>query len=203
MDVYTYRREIWWVNWLFPGMGSTVEKEGAFPSEFSLHPTQTFASPGRSWTSPQGATHYSLLDVPFWNRWWQMHPVLVLLVFQIHHPDTHLLSSYELQVSPSIQRGGIGKTLVGCLYNIARQWEMRKIVLTALKGENAAVSLGLAHTQSLFGREPSCILILQGCGVGTISHLYVRRANCLHEASSRTKKGWIMVIHSISHGPIR
>jgi hypothetical protein len=93
-------------------------------------------------------------------------------------------------VSQSVQRGGMGKALMGCLGDIARRWKMLKVVLTVLKGENVSVSLqvGLFHTQSLFGREPSCILILQCHGVGTVSHLYVRSANCLHEASKSKRK---------------
>jgi hypothetical protein len=107
--------------------------------------------------------------------------------FQIRHIPPGaliLLSSYELQVSQSVQRGGMGKTLIGCLYDIARRWDMRKVMLTVFKGENASVSLGLSRTQRLFGREPSCILILQSYGVGTISHRYARNANHLHEAST-------------------
>jgi GNAT superfamily N-acetyltransferase len=85
--------------------------------------------------------------------------------------STHLLCSYELQVSQSAQRGGMGKTLMGCLYDIARRWNMRKVMLTVFKGENVSVSLGRSRTQRLFGRKPSCILILQGYGVGTIFSL--------------------------------
>jgi GNAT superfamily N-acetyltransferase len=55
---------------------------------------------------------------------------------------THLLYSYELQVSQSAQRGGMGKTLMGCLYDIARRWNIRKVMLTVFKGENVSVSLG-------------------------------------------------------------
>jgi len=83
--------------------------------------------------------------------------------------STHLLHSYELQVSQSAQRGGIGKTLMGCLCDIARRWNMRKVMLTVFKGENVSVSLGLSLTQRLFGRKPSCILILQGYGVRRFS----------------------------------
>jgi hypothetical protein len=85
--------------------------------------------------------------------------------------STHILYSYELQVSQSAQRGGMGKTLVGCLYDIARRWNMRKVMLTVFKGENVSVSLGLCRTQRLCGRKPSCNLILQGYGVGTILSL--------------------------------
>jgi GNAT superfamily N-acetyltransferase len=85
--------------------------------------------------------------------------------------STHLLCSYELQVSQSAQRGGMGKTLMECLYDIARRWNMRKVMLTVFKGENVSASLALSRTQRLFGRKPSCILILQGYGVGTIFSL--------------------------------
>jgi hypothetical protein len=64
---------------------------------------------------------------------------------------------------------------------------MQKVVLTVLKGKNALASLGLFHAQSLFGREPSCMLILQGYGVGMISHRYMQSANCLHEVSTMSQ----------------
>jgi GNAT superfamily N-acetyltransferase len=49
--------------------------------------------------------------------------------------------SYELQVSQSAQRGGIGKTLMGCLYNIAREWKMQKVMLTVFKGDYTWMSI--------------------------------------------------------------
>ena len=64
---------------------------------------------------------------------------------------THLLSSYELQVSPSVQGCGIGKTLLRCLDGIAQQWKMQKIVLTVLHGKNACFELD--HTQNLYFTE--------------------------------------------------
>jgi hypothetical protein len=82
---------------------------------------------------------------------------------------THLLWSYELQVSQSAQRGGMGKTLMGCLCDIARRWNMQKVMLTVFKGENVSASLwDFFILKRLFGRKPSCILILQGYRVGTI-----------------------------------
>jgi len=33
------------------------------------------------------------------------------------------------------RRGGIGKTLMQCLCNIAREWNMQKVMLTVFKGE--------------------------------------------------------------------
>jgi hypothetical protein len=52
----------------------------------------------------------------------------------------HLLCSYELQVSQSAQRGGMGKSLMGCLDDIARRWNIRKVMLTVFKGEKASAS---------------------------------------------------------------
>jgi GNAT superfamily N-acetyltransferase len=76
------------------------------------------------------------------------------------------LSSYELQVSQSVQRGGIGKTLMKCLYDMARGWKMQKVMLTVLKGDDPSlVFRTFCHTQSCTRREPSSILILQGYGV--------------------------------------
>jgi GNAT superfamily N-acetyltransferase len=56
-------------------------------------------------------------------------------VHPIPSGGTHSLSSYELQVSQSAQRGGIGKSLMECLYNIARRWSMKKVMLTVFKGD--------------------------------------------------------------------
>jgi len=47
-------------------------------------------------------------------------------------------SSYELQVSQSVQRGGIGKRLMNCLHDIARGWKMQKVMLTVFKGDNTS-----------------------------------------------------------------
>lgn len=35
----------------------------------------------------------------------------------------------------------MGKTLMGCLYDIARRWNMRKVMLTVFKGERECVSV--------------------------------------------------------------
>ena len=50
------------------------------------------------------------------------------------------MSSYELQVSQSVQRGGIGKALVQCLCDIARKWDMQKVMLTVFKGDDKHMS---------------------------------------------------------------
>jgi hypothetical protein len=50
-----------------------------------------------------------------------------------------IFSSYELQVSQSVQRGGIGKRLMKCLYDIARGWQMQKVMLTVFKGDDTSV----------------------------------------------------------------
>ena len=57
--------------------------------------------------------------------------------------STNLLCSYELQVSQSAQRGGMGKTLMGCLYDIARRWKYAKGHAHGqfFKSENVSVSL--------------------------------------------------------------
>ena len=64
----------------------------------------------------------------------------------MEHSST--MCSYELQVTQSAQRGGMGKTLAGCLDAIARRWNMQKIMLTVFRGENASVSLGHPRTQA-------------------------------------------------------
>jgi hypothetical protein len=58
---------------------------------------------------------------------------------QVHsgQPDNtyRQLYSYELQVVQGVQRGGAGKTLVQCLCDIAREWDMTKVMLTVFKGD--------------------------------------------------------------------
>jgi GNAT superfamily N-acetyltransferase len=49
-----------------------------------------------------------------------------------------LLSSYELQVSQTVQRGGIGKILMRYLHDIARGWKMQKVMLTVFRGDNTS-----------------------------------------------------------------
>ncbi|KAI0002022.1 hypothetical protein BJV77DRAFT_970741 [Russula vinacea] len=58
----------------------------------------------------------------------------------------------------------MGKTLMGFLYDIARRWNMQKIVLTVFKGKMRRCSW-LCLYSSLFDREPSRILALQGYGL--------------------------------------
>jgi hypothetical protein len=126
---------------------------------------------------PRVVSNTSTRSYPFWPTQcsvltWKMMNVFCIGMVGFHTSlGTHLLCSYELQVSQSVQRGGMGKTLMGCLYDIARRWNMRKVMLTVFKGENVSAPLELSCTQSLFGREPSCILILQGNGVGTLFSL--------------------------------
>jgi GNAT superfamily N-acetyltransferase len=70
--------------------------------------------------------------VLYWYSWLagflRFHPL----------PEAHHfpLSSYELQVSRSAQRGGMGKALMRCLYEIARGWKMKKVMLTVFKGDD-------------------------------------------------------------------
>jgi GNAT superfamily N-acetyltransferase len=80
--------------------------------------------------------------VLYWYCW---------LLFQISSWGTHLPSSYELQVLQSAQRGGMGKTLMGFLYDIARRWNMQKVTLTVFKGDNACL-LDVSHTVFKFIR---------------------------------------------------
>jgi ribosomal protein S18 acetylase RimI-like enzyme len=47
--------------------------------------------------------------------------------------------SYELQVSKDAQQRGLGKTLTQQLSNIGSKWGMRKVMLTALKRNTAAL----------------------------------------------------------------
>ncbi|KAH8988863.1 acyl-CoA N-acyltransferase [Lactarius akahatsu] len=53
--------------------------------------------------------------------------------------DERVLYCYELQVVQDVRRGGIGKTLVQCLCNIAREWDMQKVMLTVFKENQMAL----------------------------------------------------------------
>jgi len=101
-----------------------------------------------------------------------MRIVLVLLAFDftLTRPPSGRspsLSSYELQVSRSAQRGGMGKALMKCLCEIARGWKMQKVVLTVFKGEDTWTFFSGFSTcpELAFRREPRGVLILQGYGV--------------------------------------
>ena len=108
----------------------------------------------------------------------------------LSYSSTHLLSSYELQVSPSVQGGGIGKTLLGILYEIAQQWNMQKIVLTVLHGENAF--FGLDHTQNLYSTENEVAFSLYKT-MGLVQFIVdICSANYLHEVMKLRRKEWIM-----------
>ncbi|KAH9968961.1 acyl-CoA N-acyltransferase [Russula dissimulans] len=66
-------------------------------------------------------------------------PIMAYSMFRFDMEDDDcVLYCYELQVSQSAQRGGIGKTLMGCLYNIAREWKMQKVMLTVFKDNQSA-----------------------------------------------------------------
>ncbi|KAH9982472.1 acyl-CoA N-acyltransferase [Lactifluus volemus] len=52
--------------------------------------------------------------------------------------DECVLYCYELQVSQTVQRGGIGKVLMQCLCDIARKWNIQKVMLTVFKANQAA-----------------------------------------------------------------
>ena len=93
---------------------------------------------------------------------------------RIHTPrgGTHLLRSYELQVSQSAQRGGMGKTLMGCLCDIARRWNMRTIMLTVFKGETVlSVSFGTFPVLRGFAAEnQAAFSFYKAMGLVTVSH---------------------------------
>jgi len=66
-------------------------------------------------------------------------PVMAYSMFRFDVEDDEcVLYCYELQVSRSAQRGGMGKALMKCLYEIARGWKMQKVVLTVFKENHAA-----------------------------------------------------------------
>jgi GNAT superfamily N-acetyltransferase len=67
--------------------------------------------------------------------YWYFVTFNFILRYPIPLGHSFKLSSYELQVSQSAQRGGIGKTLMKCLYDIAHGWKMQKVMLTVFKGE--------------------------------------------------------------------
>ncbi|KAI0304882.1 acyl-CoA N-acyltransferase [Russula brevipes] len=66
-------------------------------------------------------------------------PIVAYSMFRFDTEDDECaLYCYELQVSQSAQRGGIGKSLMECLYNIARGWSMKKVMLTVFKENQPA-----------------------------------------------------------------
>lgn len=54
--------------------------------------------------------------------------------------DECVLYCYELQVVQGVQRGGVGKTLVQFLCDVAREWDMKKVMLTVFKENQMALS---------------------------------------------------------------
>jgi ribosomal protein S18 acetylase RimI-like enzyme len=54
--------------------------------------------------------------------------------------DECVLYCYELQVVQGVRRGGVGKTLVQCLCDLAREWDMTKVMLTVFKENQMALS---------------------------------------------------------------
>jgi len=103
-----------------------------------------------------------------------MRIVLVLLAFDftLSRPpsgrSSFSLSSYEMQVSRSTQRGGMGKALMKCLYEIARGWNMQKVVLTVFKGDDTWSFFffrAFPHTQSWrFAENHAAFLFYKAVG---------------------------------------
>ncbi|KAI0257555.1 acyl-CoA N-acyltransferase [Lactifluus subvellereus] len=66
-------------------------------------------------------------------------PIIAYSMFRFDMEDDEcVLYCYELQVSQSVQRGGIGKVLMQCLCDIARKWNMQKVMLTVFKENRPA-----------------------------------------------------------------
>lgn len=61
----------------------------------------------------------------------------VLYWYQSRLVDVNVLitRSYELQVSSTVRRRGLGKMLMQQLWKIGSSWKMEKIMLTVLKGQ--------------------------------------------------------------------
>jgi hypothetical protein len=77
-------------------------------------------------------------------------------------------------VAQSKRRGGIGKTLMQCLCDIAREWDMQKVMLTVFKGDEIQLSFCQAmFTEVIRNREPDGAFILQIHGVCTASFMNV------------------------------
>ena len=63
------------------------------------------------------------------------------------------------------QRGGIGKALMKCLYEIARGWKMHKVVLTVFKGDDTWSCFGFLHMLSLhFAENHAAFLFYKAMG---------------------------------------
>ncbi|KAF8350004.1 acyl-CoA N-acyltransferase [Amanita rubescens] len=53
--------------------------------------------------------------------------------------SSDVLYCYELQVSSSARRNGLGKMMMQQLWKIGSSWKMEKLMLTVLKGNTTAV----------------------------------------------------------------
>ncbi|KAJ3480871.1 hypothetical protein NLI96_g8047 [Meripilus lineatus] len=62
-----------------------------------------------------------------------------------------LLYCYELQISPTFQRSGLGRFFVQCLTRLASHWHMDVVMLTVLKVNEAAMKF---YEAMGFERDP-------------------------------------------------
>lgn len=69
--------------------------------------------------------------------------------------DAEALYLFELQLSDTVQRRGLGKHLMCVLELVARQQRMHKVVLTVLKGNRAAVEFYLRLRYEIDEDSPS------------------------------------------------
>jgi len=72
-----------------------------------------------------------------------------------------VLYCYELQVAPSARRLGIGKFLVDQLVLLAREYRMRKVMLTCLKANNHALAFYVSQGFSIDPISPSRVALTQ------------------------------------------
>lgn len=64
-----------------------------------------------------------------------------------------MLYCYELQVSQRARRLGLGSTLMGDLENLAKQWRMRKVMLTCFLSASRVIVSSLRNTSSLLSER--------------------------------------------------
>lgn len=73
---------------------------------------------------------------------------------------------YELQVSPSVQRCGVGRMLIEMLETIGRATSMRKVMLTVFKNNDKALAFYRRNNYTIDRISPSQFSQSQGGGAG-------------------------------------
>lgn len=115
------------VHRFFFWMGSAAQTGRAFPPSFAF-----YLGLSSKWQSVARCFYC----VPFWVWRWSKYPILVAPSIQAFLPFSGIFSSYDLQVSKTSQRHGLGRALMNHLAKIGADFGMDKIMLTVFKGSS-------------------------------------------------------------------